>query len=437
MAQAAMTGPSSAGAPSAAPVFIVGLPRSGTTLMAVCLDRHPAMYCGPETHLFARLATPAGQAALDPARWPDAAVDFVATLATAGDADPGMAPLDRDRIRAALAGRDASVAAVLESLVATRAAEAHKRRWVEKTPRHMDFLARIRQAWPDASVIHMVRDPRARAVSMSSVPFGPSSQVQNLLEGVRRDRRARPDLDADPRLITVRLEDLTSDPPAELGRVCAFLGEAYAPVMLEPAPRSSAVGAREWWKHQAVGAISAGPVDAWRDTMEPAVQRFASLYCADQIERYGYPDPRPARASLVVVPAGARVIRRHQPAALELARSDIIVRGLPAVSWSHLRRLDTLAYWGRPGQLLPGKGRSPTGWRGLGLIGLDLAVRWVRRRPASWVVEDTGRRREPSRPQERWLARLLRVLARRVTPDELLRVARDQAPAGSAQPPLP
>src|SRR5580658_8318250 len=32
------------------PIFIVGFPRSGTTLLAVLLDRHPLMAIGPESH---------------------------------------------------------------------------------------------------------------------------------------------------------------------------------------------------------------------------------------------------------------------------------------------------------------------------------------------------------------------------------------------------
>ena len=215
------------------PVFVVGLPRSGTTLMAVCLDRHPALDCGPETHLFANLATADQGALLDPRGWPDAATGFVCSLATDGVPVHEAAGVDRPRIRAALAARPPSVAAMLESLTVAQAVDAGKPRWVEKTPRHLAYLPLIRSLWPDAAIIHLVRDPRARAVSMARMPFGSDSQVANLLDGVLRDQATLAAVDADPRLLRVRLEELVADPARELRRVCDFLGEPWSPAMLE------------------------------------------------------------------------------------------------------------------------------------------------------------------------------------------------------------
>src|SRR5690606_2639611 len=37
-----------------APVFIVGTPRSGSTLLASLLGAHSGLYCGPETHAYSK-----------------------------------------------------------------------------------------------------------------------------------------------------------------------------------------------------------------------------------------------------------------------------------------------------------------------------------------------------------------------------------------------
>ena len=37
------------------PIFIVGCPRSGTTLIRVILDSHPNICCGPETHIIDKI----------------------------------------------------------------------------------------------------------------------------------------------------------------------------------------------------------------------------------------------------------------------------------------------------------------------------------------------------------------------------------------------
>ncbi len=406
--------------PASDPIFIVGLPRSGTTLMAVCLDRHPAIHCGPETHLFPRLAAE-GHGPLDPGRWPDAATDFVVRIA-----EP-MPSLDRARVRAFLADRPPSAAAMMEALVALPAVDAGKRRWAEKTPRHLDHLRAIREAWPSAAVIRMVRDPRSRAVSMSRVPFGPESQVANLLDGLRRDRRAQAQVDADPRLLTVRLEDLQADPEPTLRGVCEFLGEPYDAAMLVASEHAAAVPSDEWWKRSATRPVTSAGSSTWPDMMPEDVQRFAGLYCAEQLERHGYGGARTAASVVAIVPWDDHLIRRNETLALALARRDTVLRGLGTVSWRRLRRTPNLVYWGPPGSLMPKSGQRG-GWRSLLALTLDLAVRRLQRRPAGWVRVDGSEGSAPLVPhgkrvaqgmRARCLGVAVRILARRTTVEQL------------------
>ncbi len=401
------------------PVFVVGLPRSGTTLMAVCLDRHPALDCGPETHLFAHLATVDQSALLDPGRWPDTATDFVCSLATDGVLVHDAAGIDRGRIHAALAARPPSVVAMLESLTVIQAGDAGKPRWIEKTPRHLAYLPLIRNLWPDAAIIHMVRDPRARAVSMTRMPFGADSQVSNLLDGMFRDRATRAAVDADPRLLRVRLEDLVADPARELGRVCDFLGEPWMPAMLEGSAATAAIGANEWWKAEATAPIRKPAPDAWRDEMSPDVLRFAALYCADQLDRNGYPGSRPARQRITVVPAGEAVIRGQEPMTLALAGADVMLADLPESDRNRLGDREAVVFWGLRGQLLPDVEGRPCGWSDLARMGMGLVQLRLRHRPVRWVVKRTSRPVSP-RPQERLFARLLRVWARCISPEDLV-----------------
>jgi hypothetical protein len=400
--------------------------------MAVCLGRHPAIHCGPETHLFSRLAMPEGQLALDPASWPDAAVDFVCQGPGGADAEQVAPRPDAARVRAFLAARAPSAAAILEALVALPAADAGKRRWAEKTPRHLELLATIREAWPDAAIVHMVRDPRPRAVSMTQVPFGADTQVANLLDGMRREKRALAAVEADPRLLTVRLEDLQATPEATLRRVTDFLREPYDPVMLVPSDRAAPVTTREWWKRAATGAVHGVDDAAWRGTMPEDVQRFASLYCADQIRRYGYPGAREPRAIVEVVPPGDRIIEGHEPMALALARRDVLIKGLPLVTWRRLRRATAIVFWGPVGELVPPNTAHAWGWRAMLVLTLDLVLRRLQRRPAGWVLPNAAADMAPDasasddpapptvpRTSARWVAAIVRLLARRITPSEI------------------
>ena len=65
------------------PVFVVGGPRSGTTLLAAMLAAHPAFDCGPETHClsrWARLGPRERARILDARDWPERATRYVCSL---------------------------------------------------------------------------------------------------------------------------------------------------------------------------------------------------------------------------------------------------------------------------------------------------------------------------------------------------------------------
>jgi hypothetical protein len=69
--------------PTSSPVFVVGGPRSGTTLLSAMLAAHSAFDCGPETHFlsrWSRLGRRERARILDPGDWPRRASAYVTSL---------------------------------------------------------------------------------------------------------------------------------------------------------------------------------------------------------------------------------------------------------------------------------------------------------------------------------------------------------------------
>ncbi|MFN8623183.1 MAG: sulfotransferase, partial [Chloroflexota bacterium] len=126
--------PTRTAASATGPIFVVGTPRSGTTLLAAMLGAHPDIDCGPETRFFSWLERADRPALLDPRTWPGPATDFVLSLRLQDSPVHELFGVTPDQVRAALAARRPSMAAMLESLTATRAAAHGKPRWAEKTP---------------------------------------------------------------------------------------------------------------------------------------------------------------------------------------------------------------------------------------------------------------------------------------------------------------
>ena len=149
-----------------APIFIVGVPRSGTTLLAAMLAAHSRISCGPETHFFRKLSKADEDRLVMPATWPDAAIDFVCSIEHASFSNRKPIALiekydiDRRQIADYLQQKEPSIANILASITDQYRSKMGKMRWAEKTPDHLMTLHRLRQSFPDAPVVRIIRDPR-------------------------------------------------------------------------------------------------------------------------------------------------------------------------------------------------------------------------------------------------------------------------------------
>jgi hypothetical protein len=420
-----------------APIFVVGVARSGTTLLAAMLSAHSRLDCGPESRFFARyrhLDAGARQRIFDPLTWPRPAVDFIASLRNQGHPVTELFELTLPEIGSYLSGRQPSLAAMLESLTELHAQRAGKRRWMEKTPRHLLMTDTLRELWPAAFIVRIVRDPRDVALSLAQVPFAKASVVGNLVRIEDDDRASHERIEADRRAMTLRYEDLVTRPEQELRRVCEFIGEAYEPAMLDSRASAATVAAEhEWWKQSVSGPLSTQSVGRWKREMSADARRFAALHLAAFLRRHGYEGAQDARRHIALVPVGSAVGPGNEMLLLELARRGMVVQRPAPTS---MRALDTahaegrLAYLGTRGQLDPSRGQRPLR-RVLAVVAsvVGLPLRRLQGRPILWLRRHTLRPKHVRDPVERLVAPLFRVFAREVTIDELPALV-DDARAG-------
>ena len=401
---------------STAPVFVVGGPRSGTTLLSAMLAAHSAFDCGPETHFlsrWSRMARSERERILDPADWPERATSYVCSLSLGKQPIYPMYDLGREEIRAWLAVRPPSLATMLESLTAQRAVRAGALRWVEKTPRHLETPQLITETWPDARILRIVRDPRDAAVSLTKVPFGTPSLLTNLSVLARMSEASADFYRESDAALTVRYEDLVAAPERELRRICEFVAVDYEPGMLED--RSGATGvaaAHEWWKGDATGPLDRSRSGRWAEEMPPAVQHYAALNLGPMLEEHGYGQFVPPKRKLAIVPAGDALNAKYDDVLLQLAAADVAVRRPIPTTIEELHLQEPLVFFGVVGQLDPDRSR-PASRRVLDIarLGLLLLTRRVQGRPVVWVRRLSLIRRHPNDGGERFMARLLQVLA--------------------------
>ena len=199
------------------PVFVGGLMRSGTTLLRAMLGRHPDIFAGLETHWF-ELDFAAGRA-----RRGEPLTDYLERLARFFD----LPWPDVSR----LAEASASAESFLQGFLDLAATRAGKRRWAEKTPGNVRHVDRIVAAWPDARIIHIVRDPRDVFASFrrSRKYGGPADYGRLWVETFAAVEQARQAPGGAARnLFEVRYERLVQEPEAAMAEVLDFIGAPFA-----------------------------------------------------------------------------------------------------------------------------------------------------------------------------------------------------------------
>jgi hypothetical protein len=210
----------------ASPIFILSVPRSGSTLLRTLLDSHPAIACGPETPWLAA-HQPSSVGALH---------QFLA--------DNSLGYCKNFRMPRQII--TSAVRQFVASLMDAYATEKGKRRWAEKTPNNVMYLEFLLELFPDAKFIHLVRDGLDSAISNSIMaPYlqgvsslfenhmllGPDCALENnLFNAILRwnlwNRRIDESTAGKTR-IRIHYENLVRDPRSTLSAVFDFIEEPF------------------------------------------------------------------------------------------------------------------------------------------------------------------------------------------------------------------
>jgi hypothetical protein len=215
--------------------FVVGVGRSGTTLLRMMLDAHPRLAIPPETHFVNDVLIAGEKIRLSPERLVKTVVhDRHRRWGDFGIEE--QAYLERLRAIPQLNASDA-IRAFYELY-----AELHgKSRWGDKTPDYVKRVRRIGRALPEARFVHMIRDGRDVALSHNrrimrrgldgKAPV-PASEMARRWR--KRIEKARYDAESvGDRYMEIRYEDLVTDTEPTLRRVCELIEIEYEPAMLE------------------------------------------------------------------------------------------------------------------------------------------------------------------------------------------------------------
>jgi Sulfotransferase family len=284
-------------------VFVVGCPRSGTTLVQCILSASPLAYSLPETHFFSEVLPDLGvglEAPLTPARLRQAEARLVYS-AEITLPEPLTSTLAEAADRGALTPLGFFLALVEQYRPAT---DVDRRlRVVEKTPLHVLHLDQIGATFPDARFVHVVRSPLDVTASWLRTPFARTGSLlfyaQTWMATVQAAERyaAR----APDRITTLTYERLVAEPAPRVRALCAFLDLPYEARMLAEFGREAArtVNKREDWKGDIERGVIVNRAGTWGRRLSPGQAWLVAFATRNVGRRYGYGRLPPATAGAV------------------------------------------------------------------------------------------------------------------------------------------
>ncbi|HVL90653.1 MAG TPA: sulfotransferase [Actinomycetota bacterium] len=265
--------------------FVVGAARSGTTLLRAMLDAHPDLAVPGESHFIVRML----------------ATRHVYEQPWGVDVHGYRRALARERYFAAWGLpapdlRDALVRANPRSLEdamrATFRAYARrqgKQRWGDKTPSYVLHVRAIAGSFPEARILHVIRDGRDVARSMVDLGWA-ASHEDAVLRWAHRVRRGRKEgARLGERYVEVRYEDLVGDPIGTLTRLCVSLDLPFDPAMTQPHRRADEILATlaNPENHQRIRRPPSRVRD-WRTEMDSESIRKIESVAGDLLTELGY-----------------------------------------------------------------------------------------------------------------------------------------------------
>jgi hypothetical protein len=206
-------------------IFIVGVARSGTTLLRLMLDAHSELAIPPETHFIPQVIKATKNAEDPPAaalevitthrRWPDFGLD-------AGDLRERLARHHK------LTAGDA-----LREFYGLYATKHGKARWGDKSTNYVRKLRPISRVLPEARFVHLIRDGRDVALSLTAVHFGPNTIGDAAEKWSGEIAKARRQGNRVASYTEVRYEELIADPEPVLRRICEVTDLPWDEAMLQ------------------------------------------------------------------------------------------------------------------------------------------------------------------------------------------------------------
>jgi len=301
-----MTAPLSSPAKPAAPIFIVGPPRCGTTLVAEILGSHTDIFFPSETHFYEEIRSRANGGEIAP----DSPEGERALNRTLGlfrkyqyekDWNRVEAAGFRENLEACWRECEGGLPGLFQSFMSLQAEGEGKTRWGDNTPRDVFNLERILADFPEARILLCSRDPRDFLLSYQNKWKRTwdvnQSRIRSLYHPLTttllwkssiRQMGILDRLCPQENWMIVRYEDMVADPEGTVRRICKTVGIDFRDDLLDVESNNSS------FEGEGSRGIFSVSVNRWKEALPRAESWFPEKFAENEMSRLNYEPGDPA-----------------------------------------------------------------------------------------------------------------------------------------------
>lgn len=273
------------------PIFILGVGRSGTSLLQSMFAAHPSVSMLPETGFLRRYCL-GGAASIQ-----SGASDISAALDKLWDDDERLQRIPRGRWEAAIR-KAVGVVGVRRLMVQVyrellKSSDPEISFTGDKDPRLVEYVVALEALFPESHVVHIIRDPRDVLLSKMRAQWSRHRHwlFHVLIGRIHLDIGGITALRLfGSRYHVVRYEDLIRSPEDTLSRLAGEIGMSFDASMLSFSDAASRLGRgkTEEWKKETLGPLLVNNSEKWRADLAPRHIRCTEYACSSWMDTYGY-----------------------------------------------------------------------------------------------------------------------------------------------------
>lgn len=216
------------------PIMIVGVPRSGTSLLTATLNNHPNLYISPESHYFFYVwGNRKIFGDLNKSQNFEKLLPYFESLKYIGSGWANT-EIDTSTLRDKFFElEEKSYENLFLVFMELLAREKNKKIFGEKTPLHLYFLPTILRFYNNVKIIHVVRDARAVVSSLLGTNWGKDLIIyslfwKNCIGLIQKFKNA-----AQGNILEIKFEEMVEKPTKILSEICEFLEVPYFSSILD------------------------------------------------------------------------------------------------------------------------------------------------------------------------------------------------------------